>query len=127
MRAVGHQGVYPVESPGSRSSCYDPVHISETYRRYKISMFKCLSSTFPINISNSLEIIIIIIPKSYIAHVSAKRGTCTQGTEYCIQTFRKIRYIAVMSSETQLFSTLRVLQGATEHTAATASSQEYRG
>ena len=34
-------------------------------------------------------IIIIIISKSYIAHVSTKQGT--QGAEY-IQTFRKIVY-----------------------------------
>ena len=35
------------------------------------------------------SIIIIIISKSYIAHISTKQGT--QGAEY-IQTFRKIGY-----------------------------------
>ena len=82
----------------------------------------CILSTIPRNGCVSLfccvpliatfMLIIIIILKSYIAHLSTKQGT--QGAE-------KDRYvIAVMNSETQLFSTLKGLQGATAHTAATA-------
>ena len=52
------------------------------------------------NDNNFFKQIIMIISKSYIAHVSTKQGT--QGAEY-IQTYRKI---AVMNSETQLCSTL---------------------
>ena len=37
-----------------------------------------------------LEAIIIIISKSYIAHVSTKQGT--QGADEYMQTFRKIGY-----------------------------------
>ena len=82
----------------------------------------CILSTIPRNGCVSLfccvpliatfMLIIIIILKSYIAHLSTKQGT--QGVE-------KDRYvIAVMNSETQLFSTLKGLQGATAH------SQEHR-
>ena len=53
-------------------------------------------------------IIIIIIPKSYIAHVSTKQGP--QGAEY-IQTFRKIGYcseVEILTNNTTGFNSVLV-------------------
>ena len=43
---------------------------------------------FSQNVTLLILIIIVIVLKSYIAHISTKQGTCTQGAEY-IQIFRK--------------------------------------
>ena len=56
-------------------------------KEWLISIFLCIADRFRLLMDNSDEATIIIISKSYIAHVSTKQGS--QGAEY-IQTFRKI-------------------------------------